>query len=483
MRSLRTRLFVYLIGGAALALLVGGLALRALVVHALQREFDAALSAKARGLIALTEREGGQVEFEFDEEHMPEFGPGSSPEYFELWLADGSLLRRSPSFEARDAAHAARLDRAPDNESTPSVRDIRLPDGRRGRQIQIDFVPALDTEDDPGEAKETMAIPPGGPGATLLVAREREDFDAAVRRLDLTAAGLGVGLMLALAGLMQLALRVGLRSLDRLTGQVRGLDVSSLDARIEVDAPPDEIAVVVEQVNLLLARLEAGFARERQLSSDIAHELKTPIAELRNLSEVGARWPEDRASVRQFFEDAGAIAQQMERVVAHLLVLARYDAGREPIWTAPIEIAAVVEAAWKPLARDAAAKGLELRREVPPGLRLETDPEKFALVIQNLLSNAVVYSPPGTTVICTAEEAPGRVSISVTNQVENLEPADLPVMFDRFWRKDEARSDGRSAGLGLALVRAMADLLGIEIATRLLPDRSFRITLSKLTVG
>jgi signal transduction histidine kinase len=100
------------------------------------------------------------------------------------------------------------------------------------------------------------------------------------------------------------------------------------------------------------------------MSSDIAHELKTPIAELRNLSEVGARWPEDRQAVRQFFEDARAIAQHMERVVAHLLALARYDEGRERLWTAPVQVAEIVDGAWKPLAREAAARELHLR---PPG--------------------------------------------------------------------------------------------------------------------
>jgi signal transduction histidine kinase len=483
MRSLRTRLFVYLIGGAVAVLLVAGLALRAIVVDALQREFDGALSAKARGLVALTEQEGGQVEFEFDEEHMPEFAAGARAEYFELWLADGSLIHRSPSFEGSDRTRGARLARSPPPLAAPSFQDIQLPDGRRGRQVQIDFVPTLDTEDDPTEAQAPAAGAAGGPTAILLVAREREEFDAAIRRLDVTAAGLGVALMLVLAGLMHLALRVGLRSLDRLTGQVRALDVTSLDTRIAVDAPPVEIAVVVEQVNALLARVEAGFLRERRLSSDIAHELKTPIAELRNLSEVGARWPEDRATVRQFFEDAGAIAQQMERIVVHLLALARYDEGREQVWTAPVEVAEVVDAAWKPLAREAAAKRLLLHQVISRGLRLETDPEKFGLMVQNLLSNAVAYSPPGTTVVCASEATAGRVSVSVTNQVENLEPADLPLMFDRFWRKDEARAGGRNAGLGLALVRAMADLLGLEIETRLLPDRSLRITLSKLAAG
>ncbi len=250
-----------------------------------------------------------------------------------------------------------------------------------------------------------------------------------------------------------------------------------------METPPDEIAVVVEQVNALLGRLEAGFKRERRLSSDIAHELKTPIAELRNLSEVGARWPEDRASVRQFFEDAGAIAQQMERIVVNLLALARYDEGREQVWTAPVQVAEVVDAAWKPLAREAAAKQLELRQEISRGLRFETDPEKLALVVQNLLSNAVAYSPPGAAVVCTSQETAGRASVSFTNRVENLEPQDLAVMFDRFWRKDEARAGGRNVGLGLALVRALADLLGIGIETQLLPDRTFRITLSKPATG
>jgi signal transduction histidine kinase len=345
----------------------------------------------------------------------------------------------------------------------------------------MDFVPSIDPEDAPAEGPGPEAA--SRSAATLLVAREREQLDAAIRWLDLTVAALGIGLMLALAGLMQLALRVGLRSLDRLTGQVRALDVGSLATRVDVAKPPREIAVVVEQVNALLARLEEGFTRELRLSSDIAHELKTPIAELRNLSEVGARWPEDRATVRQFFEDAGAIAQQMERIVVHLLALARYDEGREQVWTAPVEVSEIVDAAWKPLAREAAAKGLDLHQEISRGLRFETDPEKFALVVQNLLSNAVAYSRPGTTVFCASEETADRRAVSFANQVENLGPADLALMFDRFWRKDEARAGGRNAGLGLAFVRAMADLLEIRIETRLDPDGTFRVTLSRPVTG
>ena len=151
MRSLRARLFVYLIGGAAVVLLVAGFVLRTIVADALEKEFDRALLAKARGLVALTEQEAGQIEFEFDSEHMPEFGVGADAEYFELWLADGSLIQRSPSFEQSDQTRAASLVKSPQPAAAPSFRDVRLPDGRRGRQIQIDFVPSLDPEDEPAE--------------------------------------------------------------------------------------------------------------------------------------------------------------------------------------------------------------------------------------------------------------------------------------------------------------------------------------------
>jgi signal transduction histidine kinase len=103
--------------------------------------------------------------------------------------------------------------------------------------------------------------------------------------------------------------------------------------------------------------------------------------------------------------------------------------------------------------------------------------------VANLLSNAVAYSRPGTVVTCTSEETRERASVSVANVAENLEPPDLAVMFDRFWRKDEARAGGRNVGLGLALVRALADLLGIRIETRLDADRTFRVTLSKPVPG
>jgi signal transduction histidine kinase len=480
MQSLRTRLFVYVAGGAALLILLAGVALTWTIATWLEQEFDRGLEAKARALIALTEEGAGGIEFDFEPELMPEFGSPTEPEYFELWLDDGTLIARSPSFELGDEPRRRTLVRTSDPTTTPGFRDLRLPDGRWGRQIRIDFVPRLDIDEAPGETPTTPTAAPASSGRralTLIIARARERLDGDLRRLTIGVGVFAVALILVLTGLTRAALGLGLRSLDRLTGQVRTLDVTSLGTRVEVEAPPEEIAVVVEQINSLLDRLEAGFLRERQLSSDVAHELKTPVAELRNLCEVGARWPDDRAAVQAFFQDAHAIALQMERIIVHLLILARHDEGREQIRTARVPVAEVVEAAWKPLAGAAAAKRLEYRQQISPTLWFDTDPDKFQLMIANILANAVAYSPPGTAVSCVSEQTNGRSAVSFTNRAENLDPSDLAVMFDRFWRKDEARTGGRNVGLGLSLVRALADLLAIEIVTRLEPDKTFRITL------
>ena len=240
MRSLRGRLFVYLIGGAALVLLVAGFALRTIVVDALQKEFDRALLAKARGLVALTEQEGDQDRVRVPERaHARVRHAGPSP--ILRALARGRLARPAVSVvRASDETRAASLVRSPLQASTPRFRDVRLPDGRRGRQIQLDFVPALDTEDESrlgGSDRPPAPRPCIGGSPDRDPARRARAPSSSMPESGAwswSVAGLGAGLMLALAGLMQLALRVGLRSLDRLTGQVRALDVNSLDARVAV---------------------------------------------------------------------------------------------------------------------------------------------------------------------------------------------------------------------------------------------------------
>lgn len=470
MRSIRRRLVVSLLVGSGLLVLAAGLGASVIVTRHLRNEFDQALVAKARALVTLTGQHQGEVEIDFADELMPEFEAREQPEYFQLRLADGTLLERSHSLGERDLPRSTGLS------SAPVYRDLQLPDGRPGRLVEIAFVPQ--TEEGESEAALDPAAPPGRlRSAVLSVARGRERLEALIRWLYTAGLGTTALLLAGIAALVHGTVRRELAPLEEIGRQVQALDAERLDSRVAIQPPVRELSPVVEQLNGLLARLEAAFERERRFSSDVAHELRTPVAELRSLADVGARWPEDRDAVQAFFEDARNIARQMERTVATLLSLARCEGGIEGIEHSTFIISDLIHETWAPLAAEAAARDLRFDLEAPAA-PIASDREKLRLILFNLLSNAVTHSPAGSGISCTARTENGRLEITVANPAPQMTAADLPFLFERFWRKDAARSNSRHAGLGLSLARSFATLLGFDLTAHLLPDRQLALRLA-----
>ena len=468
MRSIRRRLIVPLLLGSCLLTLAAGLLLSALIGRRLRAEFDHALLAKARALVTLTRQEGGEVEIDFADEHMPEFSAAAGPEYFQLWLADGTVLERSRSLGSRD------LPRFPLLKNEPLFRDLRLPDGRPGRLVEIAFVPQIEDDD---HAWAEKRLDPTAPlpdrrlrAAVLSTARSRQELDTLIQSLYAAAAGVAVLLGCALSVLVYVSIRHGLGPLHEIGRQVETLDAGRLDLRIRTQPATLELAPVVERLNALLARLQAAFEQERRFSSDIAHELRTPIAELRSLAEVGARWPEDRELIRSFFEDVEAIARQMERLVVNLLSLARCDRGIESLERTEVDLRELIEETWSRCASEAEEKGLAFALDARPPWTVVSDRGKLSLILSNLFSNAVAYSPAGSTISCSARVTEGTLDVAIANPAPRLEPGDLPLLFERFWRKDPARSDSLHAGLGLPLAKAFAELLGLRLTADLEKD-------------
>jgi len=471
-RSLRGRLTVWLLGGAGLLLALGALALARVTDLDLQREFDRALLAEAHSLVTLTEQEEGRVWLESADD-MPEFAAGKNPEYFEIWSADGRVVARSPSL-----GHGDLRKRGATPLNRPRFSDRRLPDGSSGRLIEIRFLPRYEEMETDGRPEASPSPPPGSvPPVTLVVARSRESLDALLASLHATLAGLVLVLLAGMAVLVRLSLAAGLAPVDRLAARLRDLDAESLDQRLDESAAPAELAPVVEHLNGLLGRLEASFARERTFSSNFAHELRTPLAELRTLSEVALRWPEDAAEMAEALADIRSVGLQMESIVANLLDLARCEGGLHVVQSGELAVAEAVERCWQQVAEEAAEREVSLVQTISPGLAVTTDREKLDRILVNVFSNAVAYSPPGSEVRCAACAMDGGFLLSVSNPTDALEAGDLPRIFDRFWRKDAARAAARHAGLGLSLVAAFCALLGIRVETRLNPGRIFEIRL------
>lgn len=457
MRSLRGRLIAGLIAGTGLLLITAGLFLDRAISSRLRQGFDAGLIAEARSVMAVTEQQDGRVALELSPGLLPEFEAGKRPHYFQLWVERGRILARSPSLGGRDLPRSAVSSRRFRFDS------LALPDGRLGRRVEITFRPQIEPDD------ERKAGPSAGveSSATLVVARGSEELDAFLASLHRTLALFLLGLLLGSAVLVRVVTAYALRPLDDLACRLEAIDARSLGETVVIDGAPAELAPTIDHLNGLLARLAGSFERERMFSANLAHELRTPLAELRAVADVALKWPDDKASLLGALGEARSAGLQMEKIVVNLLALARYDGGQHTLHRSRVPLRETVEGCWRVAATEAEGKGLTALLEIPEGLTLVTDREKLELILSNLFANAVAYGSPGGRITCAATAAGGRFRLSMANPTTELTPGELPHVFDRFWRRDAARSDGRHVGLGLSLVAALCELLGFSKEARL----------------
>jgi len=263
------------------------------IVTKIRHEYDNALLAKARAMVTLTEQENNAVELEFADEFMPEFDRKINPEYFQIWYEDGRILERSNALENNDLAQSS-------SSSLGEVFfDINLPDGRSGRAIEIIFVPQIDDDEDDTKKENNFIDKPAQQNmiVRLVVAKEKETLNSLIFYINLSMIASILILLVTIAWVIKRSVKNGLEPLYSVGEQLKTLDANHLNHRLSVNDPPAELNPVIEQFNLLLDRVESSFEREQRFSSDVAHELRTPITELRTLSEVATRWPDDRKLV------------------------------------------------------------------------------------------------------------------------------------------------------------------------------------------
>ncbi len=478
MKSIRAQLARQILAGASALLLVAGVIFGIAAHSRLNEAFDHALGAKAAALVSLTVRDGRMLDLEFGGGAMTAFDADGDPEYFEVFLPDGTVLKKSPALGGGDLPFDPEL-----SGEGGTFRNVRLPDGRRGRLVRIVFTPEADEPDDAGNASpdEDMVELPATVDAdslriVLAVARSRERLDGLLLSIDLTLGVLSVLLLGGIQLVVRRAIGRGFAPIDAMNAQIARIGPDTLGDRVRIESPPEEIAAMLAALNGLIERVERGFARERRFSSDVAHELRTPVAELRTACEVGARWPDDPEAVGRFFEDARAIALQMEGVVANLLLLANAERGSVDIARRSVAVGPLVQTCWDRL--NGAGSNHRLDNRIDSALSVETDAATLEMIVQNLLGNAVAHGVPGTAIVCEGAATGAGIDLTISNPAAGLSDEDVAHVFERFWRKDPARTGHERAGLGLSIVRALAAQLGIGVRARLIDGGVFEIRLS-----
>lgn len=299
----------------------------------------------------------------------------------------------------------------------------------------------------------------------ITVARPLDEVEAKLGRLVGILAASGVGLMIFTGFGVRLVVGAGLAPLRRIAGEVDRIDVGSLDERFDQRDLPEELRPIVGRLNALMERMGRSFARERRFSADLAHEMRTPVAEAKAIAEGAVKWPEDGGP--EAWRDVVASMERMENVVHSMLQLARIERERPEGNAGSFPLRPLIDELWADHRATAAARGVTLRVESTADLVLDGDRSWWGHLLGNLLGNAAEYADQGGCVTFSAGD--GSTVLAVRNPAAGLDAGQVERLFDRFWRADGARGESSHCGLGLSLARACAEAMGYRLEAGLLP--------------
>ena len=320
-----------------------------------------------------------------------------------------------------------------------------------------------------GVPRAAVGVPlpvPGGP--LLIVGRDIEDlnrFAVTMGQLGLlslgilSAIGIGAGLLIS---------RSVLKRIESVTDASRSIMAGDLSRRIPLNGSGDELDRLSASLNAMLARIEELMASLREVSDNIAHDLKTPLNRLRNRAEAALRSPDGAASYRDGLTKTIEEADELIKTFNSLLLIARLEAGAVAESMEPVDPAAIISdmaELYEPVAEEA---GLKLEVSAPAGLGIIANRELVSQAVANLVDNAIKYAREHARgsfddgISITLARAGDNIEIVVADRGPGIPPQDRERALKRFVRLEQSRSRPGS-GLGLSLVAGVVRLHGGSI--------------------
>ena len=321
-------------------------------------------------------------------------------------------------------------------------------------------IPFIDPREGPDIARALTTDLPGG--YRLVVAQDTENverFDRTILSLFGVAFGLivllGIGAALLLGGYLR-------RRLERLSAPARAIVGGDLDRRMPVGAGHDEFDQLALALNAMLDRIAQLLDNLRQVSSDVAHDLRTPLARLRGQLEAAIDGPREIAAYRTGLKRALVQSDALLGLFAAILRISEIEGGAVKRTFARIDLTDLVTDLCDSFAPAIADNGRTLACDPAPGLALSGDRELLAQALINLLDNAQHHTPPGTHITVAAAGDAATVRLTVADDGLGVGPEDRERITRRFVRLDSSRGTP-GHGLGLNLVVAVAQVHGGEV--------------------
>ncbi|HEU5475450.1 MAG TPA: HAMP domain-containing sensor histidine kinase [Actinophytocola sp.] len=286
---------------------------------------------------------------------------------------------------------------------------------------------------------------------SVIVSTVAQTYRASTMRQLVLASGIALIGAAAIAALLGwLTARHALRPLHTITATARRLEAESLDRRINLEGPDDELKELADTFDRMLDRLAASFDGQKRFVANASHELRTPLAVQRTLIEVAMADPTASPELLRLGQHLLHTNERSERLIEGLLVLARSDQGL--VSRLPVRLDEVTDTVLRSAGGMAAEQGVAVASRLEPRT-VVGDHVLLERLVTNLVHNALHYNEPGGSVVVEVTAEP---ALTVTNTGPVVSADALPGLFEPFRRLDRTRAAGRDgAGLGLSIVRSI----------------------------
>lgn len=438
-RSIRTRLLILLLVPTIIMWLLASVK----SYYDTQAEtgllFDAQLAQAARALLSLTSHElheqiafdSSNKEHEIKEQVIPLAHKYEQPVAYQIWTSQNRMVVRSAN---------APSDPMADQEM---VFQDKIIDGTRWRVYAVW-----------DQARTTM----------VQVGEDYSRRDAITNDVAMHIfTSLAITLPL-LAILIWLAVGQAMKPMTRIADAVRKREFDNLQP-ISTRGVPEEILSLVKALNALFVRLSVSFDNIRRFTGDAAHELRTPLAALKTHAQVAQRATEPD-SAREALDNLIEGANRASRTVEQMLTLARLDPESQVIRFEHVDICQIAEQQMADIATLSVDRSLDISLQCNTHKMIKGKSALIAILLHNLIGNAVRYTPDGGTIAVTIGEDQDQVVVSVADSGPGIEAQERDKVFGRFYRAPATATEQSGTGLGLSIVQRILELHGGKIELR-----------------
>lgn len=304
------------------------------------------------------------------------------------------------------------------------------------------------------------------PVAILLLSRNTNDIQGFFKLLYLIGGMLGLVSMIISAWAGFIMAKRALAPIQGITVAARAVAAGDFSRRLNADIPDREIRVLVRALNKMFGDLQSSFQSQKRFTADASHELRLPLTIMKGEIEVALRQPRSADEYADTLRHQLDTIERMQRIVNDLLTLAKADAGTLELAQEPVDLSLLLQEAGQHHLVLFAQKNIQLDMQLEDGLEVMGDASHLERAILNLLNNAWKYAPENSTVTMTAHAHENNVRISVRDQGQGIETVHQSLIFDRFYRADDARArsvGAGGAGLGLAICKRIVEAHGGRI--------------------